>query len=203
MWQTTTKIMCGEILNSIFETNTFREKPQVKFLIASTIEEAKEVLEDEQIHLLFLDKDLGTDPSSTKKINGVDHIQEFKSLQPFCQILMLTADISVTDIARAMKNGASDYLFKSNDEIHKEHRIQVIRKSIEYYFDQLLKTKKLASTKHGLYSNYVFRSLAMQRLDNKLLACSESSRPILLLGATGLGKGAVSRRINELTKKLS
>jgi DNA-binding NtrC family response regulator len=201
MWQFTTQKLCTEILNSIFESKAESAKVILKFFIASTIDEASAILVDNQIHLFLLDKDLGVDQGGSKKINGVDYISQFKSLQPLCQIVMLTADISMKDITRAMKNGASEYLLKSNEDDHREHRFEIIRKSLEHYSDQLTKTKQSAPIRKGLYSNYVCKSPAMQRLDNKLLAISESQRPVLLLGQTGLGKGAVARRISELRRK--
>lgn len=199
MWQTTTQKMCIEVLSSIFPENAGGPKIAPRFFIASTVDQAKEILLENQIHLFLLDKDLGTTESG-KKINGVDYISEFKSIQPLSQIIMLTADVSVKDVTRAMRAGAFDYLFKSNETEHRQTRLEVIQRSFEYYGEQLAKAKQAAPSKSGLYSNYVFKSPAMQRLDNKLMAFSESPRPILLLGATGLGKGAVARRINELRR---
>lgn len=199
MWQITSQKMCVDVLASIFPQTNESPKILAKFFIASTINEAKEILLDQQIHLFLLDKDLGIDESG-KKINGVDHISDFKSIQPLCQIVMLTADISVKDVTRAMRSGAFDYLFKSNDSEHRQTRLEVVQKSFELYADQVAKTKSSSFSKYGLYSNYVSKSPAMQRLDNKLLAFSESPRPVLLLGPTGLGKGAVARRVSELRR---
>lgn len=199
MWQTTTQKMCVEVLNSIFPSESDGPKLSPKFFVASTIEDAKEILLENQIHLFLLDKDLGTDGSG-RKINGVDFISEFKSIQPLCQIIMLTADISVKEVTRAMRSGAFDYLFKSNEPEHRQTRLEVVQRSFEYYGEQLTKAKMAAPSKNGLYSNYVSKSPAMQRLENKLAAFSESPRPVLLLGATGLGKGAVARRISELRR---
>ncbi len=200
MWQITTEEICVEILQSLFGDKKSKINNVAKFFMASNIEKAKEILLENEVHLLILDKDLGVDRHK-KKISGVDYIQDFKSIQPFCQILMLTADNSVKDIAQAMRNGASDYLFKNNEDGQKEYRFEVIRKALALHKDQVEKTKYLGTQKKGLYSNYVFKSPSMQRFDNRLTAISESARPVLLLGDTGLGKGAVSRRINELTRQ--
>ena len=198
MWQITTQEACKEILETLHGGQKLKDL--VRFFTASNVHDAKQILSDNEIQLLLLDKDLGID-SAGEKISGIDHIQEFKSIQPFCQILMLTADNSVREIAQAMRNGASDYLFKNDGDGQKEYRTEVIRKALKLYVDELEKTKTLSSTRKGLYANYVSRSPAMQRLENKLLAVSESSRSVLLLGATGLGKGAVARRISELRRR--
>ena len=198
MWQVTTEQVCQEILESIHGGQKL--KNLFRFFIASNVNEAKQILSDNEIQLLLLDKDLGID-SKGDKISGINYIQEFKSIQPFCQILMLTADNSVREIAEAMRNGASDYLFKNDGDGQKEYRTEVIRKALKLYVDEIEKTKTLTPLRKGLYANFVSNSPAMQRLDNKLLAVSESSRSVLLLGATGLGKGAVARRISELRRQ--
>lgn len=199
MWQITTEEMCKDILRSVYSDRKMISKDNFKFFIATTVDEAKKILDNHEIHLFLLDKDLGFDQNKNR-ISGVDLIAEFKSIQPLAQILMLTADTSTKDIAQAMKNGASNYLFKTNDENQRDLRIEVIKKTLEVYVDEILKAKSAGTSKKGLYANYVCQSPVMQRLDHKLLAMSESKRPVLVLGPTGLGKGAAARRISELTK---
>ena len=202
MWQVTTEEICKEILQSLFEDKDKNKKVSslANFFVASNVKRAREILLESEVHLLLLDKDLGVDKDK-KKISGIDYIQDFKSIQPFCQILMLTADNSVKDIAQAMRNGASDYLFKNNEDGQKEYQLEVIKKALALHKDQVERTKHLVATQRGLYSNYVCKSLSMQRFDNRLTAISESPRAALLLGATGLGKGAAARRISELTRQ--
>ena len=199
MWQITTEEMCMDILRSVYSDRKMISKDNFRFFIATTVDDAKEILDNHEIHLFLLDKDLGFDQNKIR-ISGVDLIAEFKSIQPLAQILMLTADTSTKDIAQAMKNGASNYLFKTNDENQRDLRIEVIKKTLEVYVDEILKAKSAGTSKKGLYANYVCQSPVMQRLDHKLLAMSESKRPVLILGPTGLGKGAAARRISELTK---
>jgi DNA-binding NtrC family response regulator len=200
MWRTTTEKICTDILASLFAEKAISAKDAAKFFLASTVEEAVQIMNDVNIHLLLLDKDLGVDIEN-RKITGIDFIRQFKSIQPLCQVLMLTADNSVRDMAQAFRNGASDYLFKSNEDGQKEYRLEVIRKALQLNADEIEKAKSSLSINGGLYSNYVCNSAAMQRFDNKLLAVSESNRPVLILGATGLGKGAAARRVSELRAK--
>lgn len=200
MWQMTTEEMCKDIFRGLLSDRKLTGEDNFKFFFASTPDEAKGILIENKIHLFLLDKDLGLDQNK-KKISGVNFVQEFKSIQPLTQIIMLTADTSTRDIAAAIKNGASNYLFKTNDESQREFRYEIIRTTIERYIEELNKTKQSVPTKKGLYSNYVCESPAMHRLDHKFIAMSESKRPILILGQTGLGKGAAARRISELSKK--
>lgn len=201
MWLETTRINCEAIFEEIKrESESFSSESAVEYFLCETVDEATEILSETLIHILFLDKDLG-ESSAGEKISGIDQIAKFKNLQPFCQILMLTADSSLTDIARAFRNGATDYLFKSADENLKAYRHEVIRRGLEYYVRDVAQAKGISKASNRIYSKFVASSPAMQRFENKLIAVSESSRPVLLLGDSGLGKGAASRRINELSAK--
>lgn len=200
MWQSTTEGACRKIFSKLLEEKQQRFEDQVKIICVSTIDEAKSILDDQKIHLVLLDKDLGIDETG-KKINGIDSITELKSIQPLSQILVLTSDISTKDFARAIKLGATNYLFKTADEASTELRLEIIKKTFESFFGEVAKTKNSTLVRRSLYSNYVAESPAMQRLDQKLIALSETSRPVLILGDTGLGKGAAARRLNEFSRE--
>lgn len=198
-WLETTQVNCEMLFDEIKrESESFNSDADVQYFPCQTVDEATAVLSETLIHLMLLDKDLGVS-SDGKKLNGVDQIPAFKTLQPFCQILMLTADMSPIDIARAMRNGASDYLFKGAGEDMTAHRHEVIKRALEYYAREVEQTKSLSKSSSRIYSQFVASSPAMQRFENRLIAVSESSRPVLLLGDTGLGKGAAAHRINELS----
>lgn len=200
-WLETTQVNCEMIFEEIKnESESFSSLADVRYFPCQTVDEATAILSETLIHLMLLDKDLGTS-SDGKKLSGIDQITVFKTLQPFCQILMLTADMSPTDIARAIRNGASDYLFKSSGENTKEYRHEVIKRALEYFARDVDQAKAHLKSTGRIYSRFIASSPAMQRFENKLIAVSESSRPVLLLGDTGLGKGAAARRINELSAK--
>ncbi len=199
MWQTTTEGMCRKIFSKLVEEKTLNSTDQINFLCASNVTDAKDLLADSKIHLVLLDKDLGVDKKG-KKLNGIDFLVELKSIQPLSQFLVLTSDVSTREIARAIKLGASNYLFKSFDDASTELRLEIIKKSFMSFFEDFAKTKNSSPGKKGLYSTYVCESPVMQRLSEKLNALSETSRPVLILGDTGLGKGAAARRLSEFSK---
>lgn len=200
MWQVTTEGMCRKILTSLFNENKLNLQERVTFFTASTISDAKNILSENKIHVVLLDKDLGLDADG-KKLSGINFISELKSLQPLTQIIVLTSDTSPKDIAQAIKAGATNYLFKSADESASELRHQVIKMTLESFVDEVSKTKSSMVIRKGIYSSYICESPSMQRLDQKLMALSETSRPVLILGATGLGKGAAARRLSEFSRK--
>lgn len=62
-------------------------------------------LQAESFDLLFLDLQLGSD-------NGVDAMKEIKSLQPQCEIVIITGSLNPTVMNKARQYGALDYVIK-------------------------------------------------------------------------------------------
>ena len=130
MWQETTRVNCELIFEEIRSKNpNSKMMASAQYFACGTIEEACRILSDNVVHILFLDKDLGTSADG-KRLNGVDFVSHLKAIQPFCQILVLTADTSPQDIARAIRNGASDYLLKGADENFRSYRHEVIKRAL-------------------------------------------------------------------------
>lgn len=181
-------IECGRIFKTI---------PGVELHIeeSATLENAFQKASENTFHIILLDKDLGVD-SEGKRISGIDNIQTLKTLQPHAQIFMVTADERYEEIIAAMKLGAYDYFLKSTDPVKVEYRSVMLERAFERSVEEL-KATMTKSGKTGLYSEFVSQSPVMKMLDQKIKAIAESSRSVLILGATGLGKGATARRISQ------
>lgn len=193
------RMMCEHLIEKI-EPAEDKSDIGVKIVAVATIEEGIAALAEKPFHIIFLDKDLGVKPDNSP-INGVDHIKELLAVQPFAKILIYTADISYREIARAMRAGATDYMMKSDDSDFAEYREMVVKMALTLSRDELKKARLENCKRTGLYSNFVCTAPAMQRFDEKMHAMAESSRAVLFLGATGLGKGAAARRLNQLRAK--
>ena len=193
MSRKTAKMLCEELISRIEETDC---PGSLNIMTAATIEEAVMILQNHPVQIIFLDKDLGLRSDGTQ-INGVDHIRELLSIQPFAKILINTADLSYREIARAMREGATDYLMKSSAPDFSEYRETVVKLALKLSRDDLRRARFENRKAGGPYANFVCSSPSMQRFEEKLKAIAESSRPVVLLGATGLGKGASARRLNE------
>lgn len=171
---------------------------------AATLEQGLRFLQEENFHIVVLDKDLGIDYDGNE-IKGTDHISEILSLRPLAQVVVMTADPSPLEIATAIRAGAADYLFKGNEKGMAEHREAVLLKCLSRARSEIEEaTRKLAPTDTSLYGEFISISPIMQRLQRQVEAYAESQRPVLILGETGLGKGAVARLLNKYrTKYLS
>lgn len=185
-------IECGRIFKNIPGVELHAEE-------SATLENAFQKASENTFHIILLDKDLGVD-SEGKRISGIDNIQTLKTLQPHAQIFMVTADERYEEIVAAMKLGAYDYFLKSADPVKVEYRSVMLERAFERSVEEL-KATMTKSNKTGLYSEFISQAPVMKMLDQKIKAIAESSRPVLILGATGLGKGATARRISQFRAK--
>ncbi|MGZ3772724.1 MAG: sigma-54-dependent transcriptional regulator [Bdellovibrio sp.] len=168
---------------------------------AATLNQGLQTLQDENFHIVLLDKDLGKDHDGNE-IKGTDHIQDILSIRPLTQVLVMTADSDPKEIAQAIRAGAADYLFKGNDIGMAEYREAVVLKNLDRAKKELEEaTKNLHPIDTSLYGEFISVSPIMQRLQRQVEAYAESQRPVLILGDTGLGKGAVARLLNKYRAK--
>lgn len=175
------------------------EAIDINILKASSILEALEMVSNTQFHIILLDRDLGFDLNK-KPIDSIHYLPEIQSLQPFAEIIILTANEQPTDIAKAMSLGASNYLLKNNSQENIAYKTGVIRNALS---NAKLRLQQARSEKEERYLNtdYICHSPAMQQLNMKLEALAETNRPALILGDSGLGKGASARMLNKYRSK--
>ncbi len=151
--------------------------------------------------IILLDKDLGTDATG-EPISGIDHIRLLQEIQPVSQIIMLTASEKPHEISRALRNGAYDYIIKGADEERAAQREAALRRAYQSSMDGIdLTVSRQTFNREGIYAEFICKSPTMVRFDQKIKAVADSHHPALLLGPSGIGKGAIARRINEYRSK--
>ncbi len=193
------RIAATMILDNIFRklSSTY----DYSVIEASSLNMGIEKLQTEAFHIIILDKDLGEDTQGNA-IKGTNHIKQLLSLRPLAQLLVMTADPSPVEIGQAIKDGAADYLFKGHEPRISEYREAIILRSLQKAIDDLDEaTSKLRPVDTSLYGEFVASSPAMLKLKQTCEAYAESNRPVLILGATGLGKGAAARFLNKARGK--
>lgn len=165
------------------------------------IEEAIQKMASRIYQIILLDKDLGVD-SSGEPISGIDHIRLLQEIQPVSQIIMLTASEKPHEISRALRNGAYDYIVKGADEERAAQREASLRRAYQSSMDGIdLTVSRQTFGREGIYAEFICKSPLMIRFDQKIKAVADSQHPALLLGPSGIGKGAIARRINDYRSK--
>jgi two-component system response regulator AtoC len=147
--------------------------------------------------IVLLDKDLGRDAKGDL-ISGTDYIRLLQEVQPVSKIIMLTASEKPSEISKALRLGAYDYIIKGADEERAGQREAALRRAFQSSMDSIeLTIAPQLITRDAVYGEFICRSSSMVRFDQKVKAVADSHHPALLLGETGIGKGAIARRINE------
>jgi DNA-binding NtrC family response regulator len=166
-----------------------------------SVDEAIKRMTTRIFQIILLDKDLGRDENG-QPISGINYIRLLQEMQPVSKIIMLTASEKPSEISLALRNGAYDYIIKGADEDKASQREASLRRALLSSWDGLdLTVSRLVSQHDGAYSNFICSSPAMIRFDQKIKAVADSQHPALLLGPTGIGKGAIARRINDFRSK--
>lgn len=154
---------------------------------AASIKDGIRVLDKENINMVVSDVKL---PDG----NGVELVSRIKQDYPAAEVIVLTAYGTIEDGVRAIKNGAFDYLTKSE---HPEKIIPLLSKASE----KALLRQKVYNLELKLQQRFGFDSILGQ---NKLLLQSielarkvcTTSTTVLLLGETGTGKEVFAQAIH-------
>lgn len=174
------------------------EVPGLRVLFARDIPEAKKVLaEQKPIHVLLLDKQLGTFPDG-KPQDGIQAITDFLDEQPYLVILVITSSKETSDIVDAIRFGAFDYIDKGQPSDAIAHKI---RTSIEVARLRLKINRFEGGMEVFSNVNLAGSSVAMQNYRSKLRAAALSDEPVLLVGESGTGKTEGAKAIHLIRQK--
>ncbi|MFD0999184.1 sigma-54-dependent transcriptional regulator [Ohtaekwangia kribbensis] len=154
---------------------------------AASIKEGIRVLDKESISIVVSDVKL---PDG----NGVELVSKIKQDYPVAEVIVLTAYGTIEDGVKAIKNGAFDYLTKSE---HPEKIIPLLSKASE----KALLRQKVYNLESKLQQRFGFDNVLGQ---NKLLLqsvelarkVSATHTTVLLLGETGTGKEVFAQAIH-------
>ena len=164
--------------------------------LAADIKDALSILRQQTVHVVLLDRDLGT--SNGQQIDGVDYIQDILDIQPSTQILVVTGHNDTRLAVRSMKLGACGYIVKSSDKDYLEYRNTQIMQALKRAKTEIRRTKEKLLNNKGIYGKYICKSKAMQSIEIQLKTLAQYSAPVLFLGKSGLGKTITAKRLNHL-----
>lgn len=167
----------------------------LRILQAETVPQALEILSSTPVHVLLLDKNLGTDEDSP---NGIEAIPDILQLQPYLQILVVTGSKKLDDVVYAMRLGAGGYVIKGlSDDLF----VAQVKRAL-HVADLALEKARAEKSNHPQEEyEFVGSSPVIRNLFDQAKAYAESNRPVLLTGESGTGKSITAKLVHESRTK--
>ncbi len=167
--------------------------PKIFIEVAPTIEEALS-RDHSNIACIVLDQFF---ENETKFKNGIDAIPHIQT-QIGVPVLVHTSSGDIADAVRAVKNGATNYIFKGQDTTG-----ELLANAIaQILIDRKLKAENEILLRGGELSlapeKFTYKSKAMKYALEDLDKIATSDYPVLLLGETGVGKSFIAKEIHRL-----
>ena len=132
-------------------------------------------------------------------INGLILLGEIKKMNPFSEVIVLTAYGTIEDGVRAIKEGAFDYITKGDED---NKIVPVVKSAMEkvlmrHRIDQL---EKQVGEKFS-FDNITGQSAGIKQAQDIARKVADTDTPVLLLGETGTGKELFAQAIHYSGKR--
>ncbi len=126
-------------------------------------------------------------------LSGLDVLESLSTKLPDTPVIMISAYGDTKDVVRAIKNGAADYLTKPFDV---DELIMLVRETISRR--QMKNEIGYLRKKNSVGGNFIGNSPIICELRDQITRVAQSStKTILLLGETGVGKAVVARELHR------
>lgn len=173
------EIQYQEVINMILQSEGYKTK------VASSGEEALEILKKEEFNLVLTDL----------KMNGMDGInllEEIKNNYTNTYVMLITGFGTIKNAVEAMKKGALGYFIKGSNPAELLREIEKVKKECESTKKvEKINNKFLLDTK-----NYNFRKIL--KIAKKAASADVN---VLITGESGTGKEVMARFIYENSKR--
>lgn len=164
----------------------FMESRGFRVKTAGSVAEAKTVLRQDRFEMVILDYQLPDGDSLAL-------LGELHDEDPNLPVILLTGHGSIDLAVRAMKAGAENFLTKP-----------VQLKALEMVVKRALESRRLsrhylaaASAQGGKEDPFIGRSRAIRGLEEEARVALRTDSPVLIQGATGVGKGVLARWLHR------
>lgn len=151
------------------------------------------------VALVFLDQHFNV--SQDLMLLGSDYIRDVKKVNPYIELIMMSADESPETMSKWIKNGADKFVYKDTKNLGGKLQVLINQALTNFHakFGKLMGTTKNAVLnisepvkKLGLISV----SPQMETIANLVLQCAKSELAALLIGETGTGKELIAKAIH-------
>ena len=192
----------GHQMKSILVTTTERQTIQTirscfpsDYRVDSTAskQQALGVLSEKRYDLVFIELELLL--AAVPDENYKEALQPFRQLYPSIEIIIITPHRHIRKAVRAVRAGASDYLAIPVDPEEVKHVAEGIAESIirqselNYLRDQFWHVDSLEQVQT--------KSLAMEKVFDKIRSVSPTKSTVMLAGETGTGKSVLAKLIHQ------
>src|ERR1700756_3567977 len=152
-------------------------------------EEAEQYVANNEVDLVMVDVYLGA-------LNGIDLLQRLRALRPNAYPVIMTANVSVETAARALSEGAVDYVSKP---LTAEQMRAIAARADGFRLQQ--RQPVLPDIPEPSDSAIIGRSPKMLDVYKAIGRVAASNVSVLITGASGTGKELVARAIHEHSKR--
>src|SRR5262245_12134442 len=127
-------------------------------------------------------------------IDGIEILKHIKKVSPETDVILITAYASKETAVLALKNGASDYIYKPFDIDEMKIIIQrcISKRKLEHENIYLRKTVE----RQFQFGNIIGHSPKMKNIYDLIMKISNTGSTILITGESGTGKEMVAKAIH-------
>ncbi len=154
---------------------------------AGSVEEALELLQTREIHLVLSDLRL-------PGLSGRDLLEKVKARDPALPVVIMTAYAALKDAVEIIKEGAFDYIVKPFDLGALEATVASALRFHALSADNRQLRKELGKTFSG--ENLIGRSPALEAVRRSIREVGGSAANVLITGDSGTGKEVVAKAVH-------
>ncbi len=154
-------------------------------------EEGEQYLASNEADLVMVDVYLGP-------LNGIDLLQKLRTARPNIYPVIMTANVSVETAARALAEGAIDYVSKP---LTAEQIRSIAARADAFRLQQRQASKVAPQPDEPQDSAIIGRSPKMLEVYKAIGRVAASNVSVLITGASGTGKELVARAIHQHSKR--
>jgi len=155
--------------------------------IASTTEQAMEILEQYPVDILITDL-------KVPQLGGIELLKRVRETYPQTAVMVLTQYGTIDSAVEATRMGAADYVTKPFHVSELRVKLDRLVRSLEIDQENRILREQLR-TRPG-FGSLIGVSPAMQRVYRLIEKVSQHNYPVLILGESGTGKELVARSIH-------
>jgi DNA-binding NtrC family response regulator len=174
-----------------------------KFSNVDTCPDSREVmamLKKKKYSLIFLDLIM-------LYKRGEELLPQIVGNYPSVPVIILTASDDIKSAVDCMKNGALDYLSKPIEEIDLKRVVEDalalkdVHKEIVMFKKSILSESDEKQDISSDFSGIITQCENMKDIFRNIALIAPSSKPVLIMGETGVGKELIAKAIHELSHK--